>query len=205
MATVVKVVVVAPKVFQHFCNKRNQPENAVGWVLQGAWDIETVCPSYQLAGVEINGVCGFNTDSIQAFQRAEPKRFCVRTRGFGIGMPLASRDGIFFSLARLHVPQAGAKCIHAMLKCSPLINCFNESTSDCFVKSKIAMWAPLHLSQVLSTDKLRKPASRAVMDKRAVPANTSIIRISLIGLPEKRLNECCETEFGVNEPWLDLS
>ena len=119
--------------------------------------------------------------------------------GFGIGMPLASRDGIFFSLARLHVPQAGAKCIHAMLKCSSLINCVNESTSDCFVKSKIAMWAPLHLSQVLSTDKLRKPASRAVMDKRAVPANTSIIRISLIGLPENRLNECCETEFGVNE------
>ena len=64
------------------------------------------------------------------------------------------------------------------------------------------MWAPGHLSHVLSTDKLRKPASRAVMDRRAVPANTSTISKSLIGLPEKR-----ENEFGeiVDVDWTKLA
>ena len=52
----------------------------------------------------------------------------------------------------------------------------------------------MHLSHVLSTDKLRKPASRAVMQRRAVPANTSMISKSLIGLPEKRENEFAEIE-----------
>jgi len=37
------------------------------------------------------------------------------------------------------------------------------------------------------------------MDKRAVPANTSMIKISLIGLPAKRLNEFCETALGEKE------
>ena len=54
MATVVQIVVVTPKTLHLFCNKRNDPENAIGRILNRAWDIKNASPSNQITSVELS-------------------------------------------------------------------------------------------------------------------------------------------------------